>query len=178
MINKIFQFGLLFYVYLFFLNIEINYGKVITIRNNESFKNVCNNIKDLQNDKNGLTIKFEDTEYDMTELEHHINIEVNNDITFIGNSKGTIFHYKNEEKGVFTFTFPKRNSTITFENIIFENAGSSFDFLSIIKAIFITNNNSVIFNNCVFQNNYILILDLEEEKKFNSKAFFNNCDFL
>jgi len=127
MINKIHLFKLIFYIYLFFLNTEIYYGKVITIRNNdENFRHFINIFKYLQNDKNGLIIKFEYMEYDMTEMEYIVDINVINDITFIGNSKGTIFNFKNERKGIFSFTLSPNNfnSTIIFENIIFDNVGS------------------------------------------------------
>jgi len=69
----------------------------------------------------------------MNEMGYSVNITVNIDITFIGNSKGTLFDYKNNRKGTFTFIFSQNNFnfTVTFENIIFDNAGSGLDSVSI-----------------------------------------------
>jgi len=177
--NKIFRFKLILYIYLFFLNIKTCYGKVVTIRNNdENFRNFKNIINDIQNDKNGLTIKFEDMEYDMTEIGYSIDITVNSDINFIGNSKGTLFDYKNKKKGTFNFNI-SQNSTITFENIIFDNAGSGLDSVSIIYISFNSKNNNVIFNNCTFQNNYLTILNIQSDyvtKNINI-VLFNHCKF-
>jgi len=180
MMSKIFQIRLIFYIYLFYLEIQTYYGKVISIRNgDESFRNFFNLINDIQNDKNGLIVKFEDAEYDMTEMGFNVGIYVNYDITFIGNSNVTIFDYKNERMGLFHFIYHQNsNITITIENIIFDNAGSEIANVDIFKINFNTNNNKIIFNNCIFRNNYLPILNLEENNNYNSLATFNHCNFL
>jgi len=177
--NKIFRFKLIFYIYLFLLNVESYNGRVVTVRNNdENFKNFKNIINGIQNDKNGLIIKFEDMEYDMTEIGYSIDIMVNNDITFIGNSKGTIFYYKNKKKGTFNFQISNQNSVIKFENIIFDNVGNDIDNISVIYLYFHSSNNSVILNNCTFKNIYIPTMNIKSDNTDNSLILFNHCNFL
>ncbi len=187
MINKIFRFSFAFYIYLLFLKIEIYHGKVITIQNDsENFKNLKNIVNDNQNDKNGLIIKFEDMEYDMTKIGYGFDITVYNDITFIGNNEGIVFDYKNQKKGLFDFTFTNGNFTLKIENIIFKNAGNMEDNVSTIFVKLLDDRNSknsrIIINNCTFQNNNIPILDLHsnfnQNEIFKTIFLFNHCNFL
>jgi len=183
--NKIFHFSLIFYIFFFFLNIETYYGRVIIIRNNdENFNNFKNIINTNQDDKNGLIIKFEDMVYDMTKIGYSNDITVNYNITFIGNSKGTLFDFKNEKQGAFTFIFPQKKTklTITFENIIFDNLGNILDYIALFMIKFSINDNgnhNIIINNCAFRNNHFPILNIQTDTAaIKLSVIFNNCKFL
>jgi len=115
-----------------------------------------------------------------------MDISVLNNITFIGNSKGTTtFDYRNNKRGRFIFTYSnhiEKSQTIKFENIKFIN----FDPLNAGDTEMIilqsnTDNFYFIVNNCHIQNNAYRFLRVDykcnKPSHNNTSILINNSNF-
>jgi len=166
--NIIYQF---FYIWILFCKIDTINGKDYIIKNNDedlyNLVNLLDNINSLD-DNETLELKFVDSIYDIDKfnLSDFLFINVCRNITFIGNSNGTIFDFSKRKQSAFHLEKETNNeiySFIKFENIIFENHIS--DFYSIFNSTMNESQYQLIIDNCIFRNsNKIFLLEYNFNK--------------
>ncbi|ORX57720.1 hypothetical protein BCR36DRAFT_278203 [Piromyces finnis] len=157
---------ILIYILLFILyNVSSTLTKNIYVYNNSTyFENLGENVtKDLLISNEDINIYFVDECYDLTIL-YNFDFNIERNVKFIGmNKNGTIFDYKNTNKGIFHIEFDSNcintGCNFSFENIIFQNYNHNGNtLLSIFQIISESMNFILKFQNCIFRNNKSIIL--------------------
>ncbi|ORX50769.1 hypothetical protein BCR36DRAFT_397449 [Piromyces finnis] len=129
-------------------------------------------------------VKFNDTNFNnIKDFVNGIqNITVQSNITFIGNTNGTIFDFGKVPRGRLIFSYPSRGYTVKIENIIFENYSSTglYDVEMMIINVY-SDNYYFILNNCTFQNNYYRVIRIDTAinkwTHTHPSVIINNCNF-
>jgi len=161
------------------------YSKEITIKyNDNNWKKLKSVIKDNQND-NELILRFVDNYYLFVfdDLESSMEISIYSNIKFIGNNNGTVFDFDNNFQAFKTEFSRNKGDILKYENIVFKN----FKYHTLSEGIGImylsskSDNFTLAFENCTFQDNYnsLLYLDVNNQKvsKNDYSVIINNCKF-
>ena len=173
------------YILIFILiyKIQLIHTRVYHITNDD-FK--LEFVNDLRNIDDEVIVYFDNDYYDLSK-QGDINFSsIDITITFVGMGvNGTVFDYKNSNKGTFRMSFMRENnSIITFKNIIFQNFS---DLGNLYLSLFLISGerlmNKVFFQGCIFKNNDNLIRlqrdslcgHINDDKYF--KVSFINCQF-
>jgi len=170
---------LLFFVYSL-LYIIITHGRKVTVRSDEFIipnkvkEEDCFYIDDIinkyQSDEE-LIIYFPDEVYDMSLLWHQQNVNIYNNIIFMGNENGTtVFNYNNDKRGVFHVDVVKDSTYFKVENITFQNFVCNY--LAETEIFFVkikADDFQFIMDNCTVRNNayHIFRIDVKSTKNHN-----------
>jgi len=178
MISNKYFFSIIFLYYL-----SIIYAREIFIGNNDTSFIKLNEILN-NNHGDDLYLYFTDDYYEMKLLGNiQADVEMKK-IMIIGSKNGTVFDYKDSDKGTFCFTLMKNMGTvITVQNIIFENYLPPI--LSSIKMFTLSahiDNYQLIFDNCIFRNNGFMLIKIDgfytKKTQDIPQVQFTNCIFL
>ncbi|ORX45745.1 hypothetical protein BCR36DRAFT_357819 [Piromyces finnis] len=181
----------IFYILcIIYIVFHINAKEIVVRNKDENFKNLQKVVNNNQNDKE-LIVRFIDPEYDMYDEEYmqfDCEFTILTNVTFIGNTNGTVFNYKGDKRGRMKFIFINstnyRNKVIV-KNIAFKDYEQSnylVEGVGLHRIVTHTDNFQCIFENCIFDNakqalffirNDLCSKPLSEE----SYVLFNNCIF-
>ncbi|ORX81129.1 hypothetical protein BCR32DRAFT_293444 [Anaeromyces robustus] len=157
----------------------------IIIRNGDyNYLNLKSFIKDNQYDGE-LILKFIDNYYDMTVHGFELTINVESNISFIGNINGTVFDFNYDRRGQFLIQCIRdKGDKLTFENIIFENYRPNEGIISGASILYINSfyiNFYIIFKNCTFRNTFHNIISIDtncgKQDNYEPNLIITNCNF-
>jgi len=171
--------NILFYFFFLLLLYQINVvkSKSIYINNNED--NIYDIIKNIGHG-NDLKLYF-NKEYYVMPSTGSKDINVSDNIYFIGNSNMTTFDFQNKFTSEMRIIFEDyKKYVVTFENIIFKNFSSNDSKLLYLLFIDSKYDNFLInFKNCIFEDSDTLIQSRFTYSKTSTdyNVVFNGCTF-
>jgi len=184
MIKK-FQFILrIVYATLFIIT---SYGKQITIKSSDlGWEYDLGSIINKDQGDGELIVYFPDNEYNMGSLNFNgIIINVEKQVTFLGNDNGTIFNYNYNRSGTFSVSITNKDVLFKMENIIFEKYRNdrASDGVQIMFLRTYSDDFQFLVKNCTFRDNdYKLFrIDVRVTKNYKKNwpyILFDHCKFM